>query len=126
MKLSFVVGWILGIVVLAVLVLLWAEGNGGAGAIVLTAVGIVAMIVLGSLMGGRRTPQRAPQRPGASVELPDPPHASEPASEPASEEALTPESEEALAPGAAPDTWAQGSDADAGPGAPPDPPPAGR
>ena len=66
-----VVAWVLGLLTLAGLIVLSIAGLSGALAILLTALAIVAMIGLGSILGGRRTPEGEPKAlPGPGTAQP--------------------------------------------------------
>ena len=52
--------WTLGLAMIGGLVVLAVAGLPAAGAVLLTGVAVLAMIALGSLLGGRNTPQRPP------------------------------------------------------------------
>ncbi|HXX89129.1 MAG TPA: hypothetical protein VEI83_02765 [Acidimicrobiales bacterium] len=63
--------WVLALLALAGLIVLSVAGLSGALAILLTAVVLVAMVALGSLLGGRKTPDRAPKAlPGPGAPTP--------------------------------------------------------
>jgi hypothetical protein len=53
-------GWIIGVVAFGGLILLSIAGVTAAVAIIITAAAIVSMIALGSILGGRNTPNRTP------------------------------------------------------------------
>jgi hypothetical protein len=53
-------GWIIGLIAFGGLIFLSIAGVTAAVAIIITAVAIVSMIALGSIVGGRNTPNRAP------------------------------------------------------------------
>lgn len=55
-----VVGWVLGLLGLAGVIVMSVAGVTGATATLVTATAIAGMIALGSLMGGRTTPNREP------------------------------------------------------------------
>lgn len=52
--------WILGLAMVGGLVVLSVAGLPAAAGVLLTGGAVVAMIAMGSLMGGRNTPQRPP------------------------------------------------------------------
>ncbi|MGA2519403.1 MAG: hypothetical protein ABSG81_01115 [Acidimicrobiales bacterium] len=60
---------VLGLAVLGGLVVLAVAGVSGATAVLITAAALLAMIALGNILGGRKTPDRAPYRPGAATAL---------------------------------------------------------
>jgi drug/metabolite transporter (DMT)-like permease len=55
---------VLGLVLFGGLVVLAVAGVSGATAVLVTAAAVVVMIGLGNLVGGRKTPDRAPDNPG--------------------------------------------------------------
>jgi len=59
-RLTRVLAYGLGALLLAGVVLLAAAGVPAATAVVVTAAAVIAMIALGSILGGRRTPERPP------------------------------------------------------------------
>jgi len=68
-----VVAWVLGLLTLAGLIVLSIAGLTAALAILLTAVALVVMIGLGSILGGRRTPEGEPKvLPGPGAARPGP------------------------------------------------------
>lgn len=74
-----VVAWALGALTLAGLVVLAVAGLSGALAILLTAGALVSMIALGSILGGRHTPDRPPLSPtGGQPPAPPPEPADQP------------------------------------------------
>lgn len=60
MRLTRLVAYGLGALLVAGIVLLAAAGVPAAVAVIVTVVAVVAMIALGSILGGRNTPQREP------------------------------------------------------------------
>jgi len=61
---------VLGVVALGALVVLAVAGVSGATAVLVTGAAMLAMIVLGNILGARRTPDRAPYDPGAAAAPP--------------------------------------------------------
>jgi len=62
-----IVGWVIGLAAVGALVMMAVAGVSGATGILVTGVAIVSMIALGSLMGGRNTPNKAPYRTQAAA-----------------------------------------------------------
>jgi uncharacterized iron-regulated membrane protein len=56
-----IAAWVLGVLTLAGLIVLSIAGLSAALAILLTALSIVVMIALGSILGARRTPEGEPK-----------------------------------------------------------------
>ncbi|HTZ09802.1 MAG TPA: hypothetical protein VMB72_12045 [Acidimicrobiales bacterium] len=61
---------VLGVLVLGALVVLAVAGVSAATAVLVTVAAILAMIVLGTKLGARHTPDRAPYRPEAEDQGP--------------------------------------------------------
>ena len=66
-----ILGWVIGLVAVGALVLLAVAGVSAAIGVLVTGVAIVSMIALGSLMGGRNTPNKAPYRAPGDAGTPE-------------------------------------------------------